>query len=149
MCSRPSNTIGMSQGKKLIAEPSLFIPSGHPYAHIPKRHFYMIGRQRGEAPFGYLKQFGGLRRLTGHGLTFAAKKALIAGSGWNLLRLLKGAVAVSAAFAALSGILPSLLTLWEAIRGAVGGETAQHPVRALHSRNAGWATRKGPLSAVC
>ena len=30
----------MSQGHKKIAAPSLFIPSGAPYAHIPKRHFY-------------------------------------------------------------------------------------------------------------
>src|SRR3990172_3612432 len=30
----------MSQGKKHIAPPSLFIPSGDPYVHIPKRHFY-------------------------------------------------------------------------------------------------------------
>ncbi|MHB9023056.1 MAG: hypothetical protein ACYC7E_02625 [Armatimonadota bacterium] len=35
-----SNTDGMSQGKKFVAAPSLFIPSGDPYAHIPKRHFY-------------------------------------------------------------------------------------------------------------
>lgn len=30
----------MSQGNKRIAPPSLFIPSGDPYAHIPTRHFY-------------------------------------------------------------------------------------------------------------
>jgi len=30
----------MSRGCKQAVAPSLFIPSGDPYAHIPKRHFY-------------------------------------------------------------------------------------------------------------
>jgi hypothetical protein len=52
------------------------------------RPLLMIRRQRGEAPFGYFKQFGGLRRFAGRGLDYAQKKTLIAAAGWNLLRLL-------------------------------------------------------------
>jgi hypothetical protein len=52
------------------------------------RPLLQIRRQRGEGPFGYFKQFGGLRRFAGRGLEYAQKKTLIAGAGWNLLRLL-------------------------------------------------------------
>jgi transposase len=52
------------------------------------RPLLQIRRQRGEGPFGYFKQFGGLGRLAGRGLEYATKKTLIAGVGWNLLRLL-------------------------------------------------------------
>jgi transposase len=52
------------------------------------RPLFQIRRQRGEGPFGYFKQFGGLRRFAGRGLAYATKKTLIAGAGWNLLRLL-------------------------------------------------------------
>jgi transposase len=52
------------------------------------RPLLQIRRQRGEGPFGYFKQFGGLRRFAGRGLAYAQKKTLIAGAGWNLLRLL-------------------------------------------------------------
>ena len=53
------------------------------------RPLMQIRRQRGEAPFGYFKQFGGMRRMSGHGLGFATRKALVAGLGWNLLVLMK------------------------------------------------------------
>lgn len=53
------------------------------------RPLVQIRRQRGEAPFGYLKQFGGLRRFAGRGLAYAVKKTLIAVLGWNLLLLVK------------------------------------------------------------
>ena len=53
------------------------------------RPLMQIRRQRGEAPFGYFKQFGGLRRLAGRGLAHAVKKTLIAALGWNLLLLVK------------------------------------------------------------
>ena len=53
------------------------------------RALVQIRRQRGEAPFGYLKQFGGLRRFAGRGLAYAVKKTLIAVLGWNLLLLVK------------------------------------------------------------
>ena len=52
------------------------------------RPLFQLRRQRGEGPFGYFKQFGGLRRFAGRGLAYATKKTLIAGAGWNLLRLL-------------------------------------------------------------
>lgn len=54
------------------------------------RPLLSIRRQRGEAPFGYFKCFGGLRRFAGRGLAYAQKKTLIAAAGWNLLRLLGG-----------------------------------------------------------
>lgn len=53
------------------------------------RPLMQIRRQRGEAPFGYFKAFGGLRRMAGRGLAYAEKKALIAALGWNLLLLVK------------------------------------------------------------
>ena len=53
------------------------------------RPLMQIRRQRGEAPFGYFKSFGGLHRMAGHGLVYAVKKALMAALGWNLLLLVK------------------------------------------------------------
>jgi transposase len=53
------------------------------------RPLMQIRRQRGERPFGYFKQFGGMRRLAGRGLSYATKKTLVAGIGWNLLLLVK------------------------------------------------------------
>jgi transposase len=53
------------------------------------RPLMQIRRQRGEAPFGFFKQFGGLRRFAGRGLEYAAKKTLIAALGWNLLIIIK------------------------------------------------------------
>lgn len=52
------------------------------------RPLLQIRRQRGEAPFGHFKRFGGLRRFAGRGLSCAMKKTLMAAIGWNLLRLL-------------------------------------------------------------
>lgn len=52
------------------------------------RPLLAIRRQRGEAPFGHFKGYGGLRRFAGRGLAYAQKKTLIAATGWNLLRLL-------------------------------------------------------------
>jgi transposase len=52
------------------------------------RPLLQIRRQRGEAPFGYFKHFGGLCRFAGRGLAYATKKTLMAAVGWNLLRLL-------------------------------------------------------------
>ncbi|HXK37322.1 MAG TPA: IS1182 family transposase [Candidatus Paceibacterota bacterium] len=53
------------------------------------RPLLQIRRQRGEAPFGYFKQFGGLRRIAGRGLAYAERKALVAALGWNLLLIVK------------------------------------------------------------
>jgi transposase len=66
------------------------------------RPLLQIRRQRGEGPFGYFKQFGGLRRFMGRGLEYAAKKTLIAAVGWSLLRLLAHGVAKSALLLAVS-----------------------------------------------
>jgi len=52
------------------------------------RPLLQIRRQRGEAPFGHFKGYGGLRRFAGRGLAYAQKKTLMAAAGWNLLRLL-------------------------------------------------------------
>lgn len=60
------------------------------------RPFMRIRRQRGEAPFGYFKQFGGLRRFMGRGLDYAQKKTLIAAAGFNLVKLLRHAAATEA-----------------------------------------------------
>jgi len=45
------------------------------------RPLLQIRRQRGEAPLNACKNHGGLQRLSGHGLTFAVKKTLIAATG--------------------------------------------------------------------
>jgi transposase len=78
--------------------------------HSPElRPLLQIRRQRGEGPFGYFKQFGGLRRFAGRGLDYATKKTLIAAVGWNLLCLLRHAAEVKAP-AALIGALVACLT---------------------------------------
>jgi hypothetical protein len=71
------------------------------------RPLLQIRRQRGEGPFGYFKQFGGLRRFAGRGLEYATKKTLIAAVGWNLLRLLGHGAANAALFLAVG-----LLVRW-------------------------------------
>jgi len=58
--------------------------------HTPEARALLLARKtRGEAPFGYFKQFGGLRRISGRGLDCADKKVLIAAAGWNLLLVIK------------------------------------------------------------
>lgn len=56
------------------------------------RPLLMIRRQRGERPFGYFKQFGGMARMSGRGLPYAEKKTLLAATGWNLLLMVKQAI---------------------------------------------------------
>ena len=77
------------------------------------RPLLQIRRQRGEAPFGYFKGYGGLRRFAGRGLAYAQKKTLIAATGWNLLRLLGGrkapATGAAGGFELLKGALRGLL----------------------------------------
>jgi transposase len=53
--------------------------------------------QRGEAPFAYLKGFGGLRRISTRGLSGASKRVILASACWNLLLVIK----------VLMGCLPS------------------------------------------
>lgn len=123
------------------------------------RPLLQIRRQRGEGPFGYFKQFGGLRRFAGRGLGYATKKSLIAAAGWNLLCLLRQAAKSEA-----DRPLPVLEGAWE---GAFRRLLAPL-IRALqpfwaregapeHRRRAdGWAAvaappmlQRGPLSACC
>lgn len=70
-----------------------------------------IRRQRGEAPFGYFKGYGGLRRFSGRGLSFAAKKTKMAIAGWNLLILVNGLMRGAASVGAIFGLIRSLLAL--------------------------------------
>lgn len=86
--------------------------------HPDARPIMMIRRQRGEAPFGFFKQFGGLARLTGRGVTYATKKALLAGIGWNLRKLMKVAWPVWGSFATFASLILLLLTLLRAISAA-------------------------------
>ena len=117
--------------------------------HPDARPIMMIRRQRGEAPFGYFKQFGGLQRITGHGLTCATKKALIAGIGWNLLRMIRVAMTILPQFAALWGLLLLLLSHWKAICVPGCGKTHQSEFGLCSSSNNWQAVEKRPLSAGC
>jgi len=80
------------------------------------RPLMQIRRQRGEAPFGYFKQFGGSRRFAGRGLAYATKKTLIAALGWNLLILVKTLMRNSAPNAPVSALVQLLLGLWTVIQ---------------------------------
>lgn len=70
-----------------------------------------IRRQRGERPFGYFKQFGGMRRFAGRGLSYATKKTLVAGIGWNLLLLVKALIRDGAASGLVSAAICIILRL--------------------------------------
>jgi transposase len=86
-----------------------------------------IRRQRGEGPFGYFKQFGGLRRFAGRGLAYATKKTLIAAVGWNLLCLLRHATQSEAAIPVFA-----LWAAWLAALRRLGGHLCREraPIRA-------------------
>jgi transposase len=86
--------------------------------HPDARPIMMIRRQRGEAPFGYFKQFGGLRRITGHGVTLATKKALIAGIAWNLFKIMQVDSALLPFIAAFLCLLRPIESRWQALDGA-------------------------------
>jgi hypothetical protein len=75
------------------------------------RPLMMIRRQRGEAPFGFFKQFGGLRRFAGRGLAYASKKTLIAAAGWNLLVVIKKLMREMAPNAAILELVKPILAL--------------------------------------
>jgi transposase len=75
------------------------------------RPLVAIRRQRGEGPFGYFKQFGGLRRFAGRGLDYATKKTLIAAVGWNLLCLLRKAAESEAGMQFTTALLALLAAL--------------------------------------
>jgi transposase len=127
--------------------------------HSPElRPLLQIRRQRGEGPFGYFKQFGGLRRFAGHGLDYASKKTLIAAVGWNLLCLMRKAVtdAELPLVGALAACLTALMRLWaqtcrlrRPIRGWLGdlrGGRRDRPAAALRALR---PLQIAPLSARC
>ncbi len=117
--------------------------------HPDARPIMMIRRQRGEAPFGYWKQFGGVCRLTGHGVTFATKKALIAGIGWNLRKLITATGAVLRCCLAVLHLLSRVWPCVKAIREVLGEKTRPTPLITRGCSHAGWVIEKRPLSAGC
>jgi len=117
--------------------------------HPDARPIMMIRRQRGEAPFGYFKQFGGLARLTGRGLTFATKKALIAGIGWNLRKLLTLALLVLAKLATLFGLTRLYELIGEAISKTWEETLFRAPLITVNKISSGWPLKKRALSAGC
>jgi len=128
--------------------------------HSPElRPLLQIRRQRGEGPFGYFKQFGGLRRFAGRGLEHATKKTLIAAAGWNLLFLLRKA-AESEAATTLTGALVARLMALMALRsalhrvqsriwGAARAIVRCRPAQGDQGRRAPRPGRIAPLSARC
>ena len=80
------------------------------------RPLMQIRRQRGEAPFGYFKMFGGLRRFAGRGLDYATKKTLIAAAGWNLLLLVKRVIRQKALNAPVSSLMTPIFDLLRCIQ---------------------------------
>lgn len=120
------------------------------------RPLMQIRRQRGEAPFGYFKMFGGMRRFAGRGLDYAMKKTLIAAAGWNLLLLVKRVMrqqALNAPVSSLMGpifdLLRCLRELWQLIRHSIGEQpepnTGKARTRPIILRTAA----KPTLSGVC
>lgn len=89
------------------------------------RPLLQIRRQRGEGPFGYFKQFGGLRRLAGRGLAYVTKKTLIAGAGWNLLRLLTttGSSGAAGSWGLGIDVCQAFWAGWKYFRGCWGRES--------------------------
>lgn len=111
------------------------------------RPLMQIRRQRGEAPFSYYKQYGGLRRLSGHGLGFAEKKALMAAAGWNLMLLVKRLMR-EGALASASALLALFWALWGALErfwGAPGRVLGPSAVQ--EAEMAGSGQRTAPLPA--
>jgi hypothetical protein len=114
------------------------------------RPLMQIRRQRGEAPFGYFKQFGGLRRFAGRGLAYAVKKTLIAALGWNLLILVKTLMRNSAPNAPIPALVQLALSLWTAIQSTLTRNRARD--RRFYPRSRVGLTRtvwKAALSGGC
>ncbi|MEI6415819.1 MAG: IS1182 family transposase [Pseudomonadota bacterium] len=132
VCTKSKTGRGLS-----ISHDDAIIQQNRARVHHPDaRPVMMIRRQRGEAPFGYWKQFGGLSRLTGHGVTFATKKALIAGIGWNVRKLITATGAVLRRLSAFWGLLKGLLTVARAICEGLGEKTRQSPFTSWNCRHA-------------
>jgi len=114
------------------------------------RPLMQIRRQRGEAPFGYFKQFGGLRRFAGRGLEYAVKKTLIAALGWNLLILVKALMRNSAPNRPVSAFVQLLLGLWAAIQSILAEAVARNRRFSARSRAESTVTVwKAALSGGC
>jgi len=123
------------------------------------RPLLQIRRQRGEGPFGYFKQFGGLRRFAARGLDYAAKKTLIAAAGWNLLCLLRKAAETEEATAFVALLVfgvAALQSLWKRLRrtpgsiwAAAGGWTRRSQERPNEALGASRHRCTAPLSARC
>jgi transposase len=120
------------------------------------RPLLQIRRQRGEAPFGHFKRFGGLRRLAGRGLDYASKKTLMAAVGWNLLRLLShqaaNRVATPLALRLAAGIGAMRGHFWR-LHGCLrrverAGRRWRTPRPALAAL-ARYLDQRAPLSGVC
>jgi transposase len=106
------------------------------------RPLLQIRRQRGEAPFGCFKQFGGLRRFAGRGLAYATKKTLMAAVGWNLLRLLSHRAANRVA-----APLPLRLAAWiGAMLGRLG--PLQERLRSVERAASRWGPSWTAAAAV-
>jgi len=80
------------------------------------RPLMQIRRQRGEAPFGYFKGFGGLRRFAGRGLDYATKKTLIAAVGWNLLIVINALMRIAPPGKPFAALVAVLIELWARIQ---------------------------------
>lgn len=124
------------------------------------RPLLAIRRQRGEAPFGHFKGYGGLRRFAGRGLSYAQKKTLIAATGWNLLRLLSGRQGVGGPSTPPAGAPYVWQTVHRAVWGLLRGpgtlfrtpEQRSDPAAAAKQpdgRRWRWVTVTTPLSEVC
>lgn len=98
------------------------------------RPLMQIRRQRGEAPFGYFKMFGGLRRMAGRGLEYAMKKALVAALGWNLLLLVKSLMR-NGLQGPLSGLIRRIVALVQLILRLLGNCDALPTTQARPSRS--------------
>jgi transposase len=120
------------------------------------RPLLQIRRQRGEAPFGHFKRFGGLRRLAGRGLEYASKKTLMAAVGWNLLRLLSHQAAHREASPLMRLLAAEIDALWGhfwRLQGRLrSGKPAERRGRTPRPAVAALARcldRRAPLSGVC
>jgi len=120
------------------------------------RPLMQIRRQRGEAPFGYFKGYGGLGRFSGRGMSFAVKKTKMAIAGWNLLILVNALMRGAASAGALFGLIRSLLAvMWRPGRPRGQFSRLLLPVESnhlLHSQPRGIypaIAQKTPLSGGC
>jgi len=120
------------------------------------RPLMQIRRQRGEAPFGYFKQFGGLRRFAGRGLVYATKKVLIAALGWNLLVLVKALIRHTPSTDTIVGLIQLILALMKGMMRPWTRFHAPKPRKTRDQRQCGYhspfisvTAQKATLSGGC